>query len=241
MFVFAESGRFIRSPSAATDALNDAKTRIGNLVTKGKDVPKEAIEHVTKFILALTEGIEKIDNEIKILQQLAATNNLKAQDLNSAYYHEYLPIKKNLRETRLKLTEYAKKTVVMSKKIRGFYDNTLIGDAKAIKGQMGALKKFLNQSIPILEGAEKDYKSAIAKIETFAPRFFDFNQEVKKMLDKDNAASARWKAEVRAGIYSSASAGTVGCIIGDALGALGKFKLSYFIFHHSLVLQRLPI
>ena len=240
MFIFAESGRFIRSPSAATDALSDASTQIGNLVSKGTKVPKEAIEQVTKFITVLTEGIAKIDKEIKILQKLAETTNLKSHKLNKAYYHEYLPIKSNLRKTRLKLTRYAKKTVNMSKKIRGFYDNTNIGDDVAIKGQMHTLKKFLKESISILQEAEAEYISAIAKIETFAPKFFDFNEEVKKMLDKDDAASAIWKAEVRAGVYVGAGGGTIGCIIADLLGALGKLKLPYFISHHSLVLQRLP-
>lgn len=115
----------------------------------------------------------------------------------------------------------------MSKKIRGFYDNTNIGDVVAIKAQMHTLKKFLKESIVILQEAEAEYKSAIDKLETFAPKIYDFNEEVKKMLDEDDIASAVWKAEVRAGIYSGASAGTVACIVGDALGALGICSAIY--------------
>ena len=227
MFNFAESGRFIRSPSAAIDALNDASTQIGDLVSKGTKVPKKAIEQVTKFITVLTDGITKIDNEIKALQKLTATNNLESHNLNHAYYHEYLPIKKNLRESRLKLTRLAKKTVNMSKKIKGFYDNTNIGDAVAIKAQMHTLKKFLKESMPILLESEAEYKSAIDKLETFAPKFFDFNQEVKKMLDQGDALWYKWTSEVRAGVYAGAGTGTTICIIVDVAGAAGKWKIGY--------------
>jgi len=225
----SESGRFIRSPSAAIDALNDASTQIGNLVSKGTKVPKDSIEQVTKFITVLTEGIKKIDNEIKVLQKLSATNNLKAHKLNHAYYHEYLPIKRNLRESRLKLTRLAKKTVNMSKKIRGFYDNTYIGDAVAIKAQMHTLKKFLKESMSILQESEELYKSAIAKLEAFAPRFFDFNQDVKKMLDENDDASTKWKAEVRGGVYGGTGGGTLACIIADVAGASGICSAIYNI------------
>jgi len=223
----SESGRFIRSPSAAIDALNDASTQIGDFVSKGTKVPKKAIEQVTKFITVLTDGITKIDNEIKALQKLTATNNLESHNLNHAYYHEYLPIKKNLRESRLKLTRLAKKTVNMSKKIKGFYDNTNIGDAVAIKAQMHTLKKFLKESMPILLESEAEYKSAIDKLETFAPKFFDFNQEVKKMLDQGDALWYKWTSEVRAGVYAGAGTGTTICIIVDVAGAAGLCSAIY--------------
>ena len=184
MFIFAESGRFIRSPSAAIGALNDASTQVGNLVSLGTSFPKQAIKQVTKFITVLTEGLSKIDNEIKVLQNLTATHKLEAHNLNKAYYHEYLPIKTNLRESRLKLTKLAKKTVIMSKKIKGFYDNTNIGDVAAIKAHMHTLQKFLKESMPILQEFEAEYKSAIEKLETFSTMIFDFETNLKKMVDK---------------------------------------------------------
>lgn len=47
------------------------------------------------------------------------------------------------------------------------------------------------------------------------------------MLNEDDAESAKWKADVRGGIYGGASAGTVACIIGDVLGALGICSAIY--------------
>ena len=228
MFIFAESGRFIRSPSAAIGALNDASTQVGNLVSLGTSFPKQAIKQVTKFITVLTEGLSKIDNEIKVLRNLTATHKLEAHNLNKAYYHEYLPIKTNLRESRLKLTKLAKKTVIMSKKIKGFYDNTNIGDVVAIKAQLHTLKKFLKESMPILQESEEEYKSAIEKLETFAPKFFDFNNDVKLMLDKSSASYDEWTTDVRAGVYTAAGAGTTTCIILDAtLITWGKLETFY--------------
>jgi hypothetical protein len=115
----------------------------------------------------------------------------------------------------------------MSKKIKGFYDNTNIGDVVAIKGQMHTLKKFLKESMPILQEAEAEYKSAIEKLETFAPKFFDFNQEVKKMLDQGDALWYKWTSEVRAGVYAGAGTGTTICIIVDVAGAAGLCSAIY--------------
>ena len=103
--------------------------QIGNFITKGKNVAKESMEQVNKAIKNLTNEISKIDKEMKVLQNLSATNNLKAHELNSAYYNEYLPIKANLRNCRLKLKRLAKKTVNMSKKIKGYYDKTNIEES----------------------------------------------------------------------------------------------------------------
>jgi len=195
--------------------MNDTST-IGTFISKGKKVPKQALEAVTKFITVLTDGITKIDNEIKALRNLTTTHNLEAFDLNHAYYHEYLPIKTNLRESRLKLTRLAKKTINMSKKIKGFYDNTNIGDVVSIKAQLHTLKKFLEESMPILQESEAEYKSAIEKLEAFAPKFFDFNQEVKKMLDTGSAVYDEWTSDVRLGVYAGTATGTVTCAILDA-------------------------
>ena len=110
----------------------------------------------------------------------------------------------------------------MSKKIKGFYDNTNIGDVVSIKAQLHTLKKFLEESMPILQESEAEYKSAIQKLEAFAPKFFDFNQEVKKMLDKSDVIRDKWIEETRAGAYAGTGTGTGICIIVDVLGALGK-------------------
>jgi len=219
----SESGRFIRSQSATIDSLNDAS----NFISKGTKVPKKVMKEVTKFMMVFTEFLSKVDNEIKVLQNLSATHNLEAHDLNHAYYHEYLPIKTNLRECRLKLTRLAKKTVKMSKKIKGLYDNTNIGDVVAIKAQMHTLKKFLKESMSILQESEAEYKSAIQKLEAFAPKFFDFNQEVKKMLDKSDSVRDKWIKETREGAYAGTGAGTGICIIVDVLGALGLCSVIY--------------
>jgi molecular chaperone DnaK (HSP70) len=144
--------------------------------------PSAAIDAL-RVITVLTEGITKIDNEIKVLQQLSSTNNLEAHNLNQPYHHE-LPIKTNLRESRLKLARLANKTVNMSKKIKDFYDNTNIGDVAAIKAHMHTLQKFLKESMPILQEFEAEYKSAIEKLETFSTMIFDFETNLKKMVDK---------------------------------------------------------
>merc|ERR1712008_127225 len=74
----------------------------------------------------------------------------------------------------------------------------------------------------ILQESEAEYKSAIQKLEAFAPKFFEFNQEVKKMLDKGDAIRDKWISETRAGTYGGTATGTVLCILADVFGTFAK-------------------
>ena len=184
--------------------------------------PNQAMFQMANVISILTESITQIDHEIEVLRIFTEDYNIKAQNFLKSYYEEFSAIKKNLRECRLKLTSLAKKTVHMTKKIRGFFKfSKLLGDNRAVELQLNALRSLLMDSVPILENASKEYKEAISRFENFAPEIVELNQEVEKMLNTDAIDNNKWSTGARSRVYSSVGIGTIMCVVMDFVVSRG--------------------
>jgi len=211
-----------------TDAMNDMVNKLETEIPKSMKAPQEAVKKVSEFMKTLTQNIDIIHNEVKRLETITATNELKAYKLSDAYYGEFYPIRTNLRKTRTELRKLADETVNMCTKVKAFFDHSdKIGAVKTLELELKTLHRFLTKSIPILRNAETQYQDAMAKLEKFEPKIQSFERQLNRMLDKSSADYEKWTSDVRAGVYSGASAGTVGCIIADALGALGICSAIY--------------
>ena len=171
---------------------------------------------VSSFLETLTQNIDIIHNEIKKLEFITATNELKAYQLSDAYYGEFYPIRTNLRITRTELKKLADETVNMCKKVKLFFENSdKIGAIKTLELELKTLHRFLTKSIPILKNAEHQYQDAMAKLEKFEPKIQSFERQLNKMLDKSSAEFKKWTIDVRIGVYSGTGAGSAACIIAD--------------------------
>jgi len=119
---------------------------------------------------ALQEMISQIHQEIRRINTLSAALNVEGDTLSQAYYREFYPIRQNLRRTRLGLRELASETVVMTRKVRIFFNlSERLGNKRALELQMGELEALIDKSIPILQMADREYRASIAKLETLEP------------------------------------------------------------------------
>ena len=184
--------RFARDVAGATST-SDIVTKIKESTAKGMGVANELVKEACIAGLAgLLDTIRCIHDEMKTLEEVTVTLDnraLGALDLSQKYYHEFYPIKGNLRKTRLGLKKLAKETVLMSKKMLVFFNNAeRLGDKRALELQMTTLERFLTKSIPILREAETEYKSALTKLENFEPMMntflVDLNKEVRETGQK---------------------------------------------------------
>ena len=173
--------RIARDVAGVTSETSDLVGKIRESTAKGMGVAKELVEEASTCIAGLVNTIRLIHDEMKALEEVTVTFDDRALDLSQKYYHEFYPIKGNLRKTRLGLKKLAKETVLMSKKMQIFFNNAeRLGDKKALELQMTTLERFLIKSIPILREAETEYKSALTKLENFEPMMHTFLVELNK-------------------------------------------------------------
>jgi len=187
-------------------------------IPKSMKTPQLVAEKVAGFMGNLTTALDRIHNEIKILETITATNEMKAFKLSESYYGEFYPIRTNLRQTRLELKKLAKETVNVCKKMRLFFDNKdELGAIQTLDLELKTMHRFLTKSMSILEKADQQYQSAMAKLDKFEPTISQFERQITRMLDKSSADYKKWTTDVRGGSYGAAAAGTVGCIVVDFL------------------------
>merc|ERR1712004_962177 len=192
--------------------------------------PQLVVEKVAGFMSNLTIALDRIHDEIKILETITATNEMKAFKLSESYYGEFYPIRTNLRQTRLELKKLAKETVNVCKKMRLFFDNKdELGAIQTLDLELKTMHRFLTKSMSILEKADQQYQSAMAKLDKFEPTISQFERQITRMLDKSSADYKKWTTDVRGGSYGTTAAGTVGCIVADVLGAWGLCSYIYNI------------
>lgn len=197
-------------------------------IPKSMKTPQLVVEKVAGFMSNLTLALDSIHNEIKILETITATTEMKAFKLSESYYGEFYPIRTNLRQTRLELKKLAKETVNVCKKMRLFFDNKdEVGAIQTLDLELKTMHRFLTKSMSILEKADQQYQSAMAKLDKFEPTISQFERQITRMLDKSSADYDKWTKDVRGGVYGTTAAGTVGCIVADVLGAFGLCSSIY--------------
>ena len=190
--------------------------------------PKKVIVGVNRFMKALQEMISQIHQEIRRINTLSAALNVEGDTLSQVYYREFYPIRQNLRRTRLGLRELASETVVMTRKVRIFFNlSERLGNKRALELQMGELEALIDKSIPILQMADREYRASIAKLEKLEPMMNILVAKLNRLLDRSSDEHASYAETLRGISYSGTMAGTGVMIILDSVGCVGKIFLSY--------------
>ena len=173
--------RIARDVAGVTSETSGLVNKIRESTAKGMGVAKELVEEASACITGISGLCMLIHDQMKTLEEVTVSLDNRALDLSQKYYHEFYPIKGNLRKTRLGLKKLATETVLMSKKMQIFFKNAeRLGDKKALKLQMTTLERFLIKSIPILREAGTEYESALTKLEHFEPMMHKFLVELNK-------------------------------------------------------------
>jgi len=197
-------------PTPTGDQLTFAEISVKDLLKKGVAIPKEVISNVGNFFANLESKVNFAREEIEQLERFCEENEVRNFDLTSSYWNEYYPIRTDLRQTREQLRSLARKTVKFGEEMEVYFNSALANDRK-LKLAMNKLKVFLKSSGEILEAANIQYQSALAKLEAFLPNFKNFEIEMTKLTSYDDATYKKWEAEIRGSVYGGTAAGTVAC------------------------------
>ena len=121
-------------------------------------------------------------------------------------------------------------TDLMTDDIKGLLE---IWDGKSnieIQEQFDTLKQFLTDAVPIFKSAEEKYKNAITSLSNSQVTFNLFKVGIQNMNTKGTTEYGTWTQTVRASVYGTTSAGTIGCIFSDIFVTFGKaFFLNPFL------------
>merc|ERR1719277_224666 len=77
------------------------------------------------------------------------------------------------------------------------------------------------ETLETLKDALGKYNSALETFENLNSSIEKQNRKLEKMVTKDSAEFKAWTEGMRGGIYGTIAGTTTGCIVADALGALG--------------------
>jgi len=203
-------------------SLSNEAIKFKESVKEGMGVPKEAIEKVNSFMVSLQEMIKKVHEDIKRINLMAKDLSTEGDALSQAYYHEFYPIRTNLRNTRLGLRSLAEETIIMTRNVRALFKSSeRLGNKRALELQMGELEALIDKSIPILQMADKEYRASIAKLEKLEPIMNTLVAKLNRLLDRNSDEHAAYAKTLRGGAYGGAAAGSGIMIALDAAGCLG--------------------
>jgi len=230
LIVLAFGSVCLTSPIPDTDSNDGDISVLGNIIETGKAVPEKALKLIKKTMDKLDGALEELDEKVKALQNATTQIELKNIEMTREFLDNYFVVREDLRNARFDLRKLARKTVTLTKDIKGLLE---IWDGKSnfeIQEQFDTLKQFLTDAVPIFKSAEEKYKNAITSLSNSQVTFNLFKVGIQNMNTKGTTEYGTWTKTVRASVYVTTSAGTIGCIFADIFVTWGKaFFLNPFL------------
>ena len=88
------------------------------------------------------------------------------------------------------------------------------------------MKQLLKDSVTILEKSKEKYNNAITAIDKSTSQLKVFANKITSMTTKNTEEHKAWTGKVRAAVYGTNGAVSVGLIFADIFGCLGKSWIS---------------
>ena len=89
------------------------------------------------------------------------------------------------------------------------------------------MKQLLKESVPILEKSKKKYNNAISAIDRSTSQLQIFANKVTSMTISNTEEHNAWTGKVRAAVYGTNGAVSVGLIFADIFGCLGMYSVLF--------------
>jgi hypothetical protein len=201
---------------------------------------EQAVNHLTagtgnsdRILVQITITVRNVDSilkqtESRMNQIIDKMGFVAAQDtrITKETFRRYDNVKTYMRAARRKIRSLADKTKTACEDLELYIDgwekNVDSGDKKIyFKEQMTIMEDLVKDSLKILGEAEQKYDQAISEIESINKNLRDFHRELVQSLDKTSAAYKKWTNTVRASVYGSLGAASVGAAVADIFGCFG--------------------
>merc|ERR1712001_115890 len=183
--------------------------------TRGVFNNSDLFDTIAESLKEAEKNILEMDVELKLLE----TDELQFED---NYFPAYNEAKRYLRETRQGLRKLAGRTVTEVRDLRILLEDLdKDEDPVLLKASLDTMKDLMIETLETLNEALEKYNSALETFENLNSSIATQNRKLEKMVNKNSAEYNAWTEKLRASIYTTIAGSTVGCIVADALGALG--------------------
>jgi len=175
----------------------------------------DLFDTIAESLKIAEKNIQEMDAELKLLE----SEELQFED---NYFPAYNEAKRYLRETRQGLRKLAGRTVTEVRDLRILLEDLdKDEDPVLLKASLDKMKGLMIETLKTLKEALEKYNSAVETFDNLNSSIATQNRKLVKMTDKNSAEYKEWTKNTRAGIYGAIGTATAGCIVADALGALG--------------------
>merc|ERR1712001_795172 len=175
----------------------------------------DLFDTIAESLKIAEKNIQEMDAELKLLE----SEELQFED---NYFPAYNEAKRYLRETRQGLRKLAGRTVTEVRDLRILLEDLdKDEDPVLLKASLDKMKGLMIETLKTLKEALEKYNSAVETFENLNSSIATQNRKLEKMTNKNSAENKAWRDKLRGGAYGTLAGTTVGCIVADALGALG--------------------
>jgi len=175
----------------------------------------DLFDTIAESLKIAEKNIQEMDAELKLLED----EELQFED---NYFPAYNEAKRYLRETRQGLRKLAGRTVTEVRDLKILLEDLdKKEDTVLLKASLDKMKELMIETLETLKEALEKYNSAVETFDNLNSSIATQNSKLEKMTNKNSAEYTAWTEKLRAGVYSTIAGTTVGCIVADALGALG--------------------
>ena len=175
----------------------------------------DLFERIAESLIEAERNILEMDAELQLLE----TEELHFED---NYFPAYNEAKRYLRETRQGLRKLADRTVTEVRDLKILLEDLdKTNDTVLLKASLDKMKDLMIETLKTLKEALDKYNSAVHTFENLNSSIATHNIKLEKLVTKDSAENKAWREKLRGGAYGTLAGTTVGCIVADALGALG--------------------
>merc|ERR1739848_228176 len=187
------------------------------MTEEGKNVLKNSklTETIAEALKEAEENIRAMDAEIKLLEN----EELQFED---NYFPKYNEAKGYLRQTRQALRKLADKTVKEVRDLKVLLEELdKTDDTFLLKQSIEKMKDLMISTLETLKEALEKYNLALDTFEKLTSTIRTQNRKLQNLTDKNSAEFKELRTKMRAGLWSTVGATTVGLIIADIFGCLG--------------------
>ena len=175
----------------------------------------DLFERIAESLIEAERNILEMDAELQLLE----TEELHFED---NYFPAYNEAKRYLRETRQGLRKLAGRTVTEVRDLKILLEDLdQHEDPILLYVSIDKMKDLMIETLERLTEARKKYNSALETFEDLNSSIATQNRKIEKMVNKNSAEYKAWTQKLRGGVFGTIAGTTVGCIVADALGALG--------------------
>jgi len=178
-------------------------------------VNSTVMENVVKMLLEAEQDILAMQAELRTLE----TEQIKFGD---NYFLAYNEAKSYLRETRQELRKLADRTVKDVRDLKGLLEGLdKTNNSPFLKLSINKMRDLMIETLETLKKARGLYNSAVNAFQNLNSSIKIQNKLIQNMVTENTEEYDAWVSKVREGIYGSSAETTTGCIITDAIEALG--------------------